>query len=64
MKLQIECTALQLKTIGEALHMFDYSIIVERDKIPKHGWALANICEDWIIKEKQLILMQKKDNNV
>lgn len=52
MILQIECTALQLKTIGEALHRYDFSGI-EVLNIPKYGWALAGMCQEWIDREKE-----------
>ncbi len=53
MKIIIECTPLQLKTISEALHMFDYGTVKDLD-IPKEGWALYTICQDWIERESQL----------
>ena len=47
MKITIECTPLQLESISKALHLFDYSMYINKD-IPKEGYALASICQDYI----------------
>ena len=58
MKITIECTPLQLSSISEALQIIDYSIIKERN-IPKEGWALAVICQEWGQMEK---VKRRKDS--
>lgn len=52
MKIVIECTPLQLESISKALQMVNCDIITERN-IPKEGWALAVVCQEWLEMENK-----------
>ena len=52
MKIVIECTSWQLESISKALQMVNCDIIKGRN-IPKEGWALAVICQEWIEMENK-----------